>query len=238
MIAQTSGSASAAEVEAIRVAMYGTAWQRARLAWRSGFGLARDPNDTQKVLLLAIAVDRITLLRNWARLVDDPTGAELIRSRAAIDSKHVDFAMLRSLPPDTMGGAYIRALDARGLNPDFFQRPPGLPEELAYVAQRARQTHDVWHVLAGLDTDIPGEIALQAFTAAQLNQNFSKLIVRFGLLFFGARYPQIWGMVRRARRAGREAKFLLAVRWEDLWAEPLAEVRVRLGIEPAGFGGS
>jgi len=42
-----------------------------------------------------------------------------------------------------------------------------------------------------------------------------------------------------ARRAwdaylrGKRAQFLLAIRWEDLWAEPLEPLRERLGIAPA-----
>ncbi len=170
-------------------------------------------------------------MRLAARLAEDPGGRALIRERAAIDSRHVDYAALRALPADTLGGAYARALEAKGLDPDLFQRPPGLPEELAYVAQRARQTHDLWHVLTRLDTDIPGEIALQAFTAEQNRLNFSELIVRFGKLFYGLRYPRVWGMVRRARADGRRAKFLLAVRWEDWWDVPLAEVRRRVGLD-------
>jgi ubiquinone biosynthesis protein Coq4 len=48
------------------------------------------------------------------------------------------------------------------------------------VGQRTRQTHDLWHVLTGLGTDIPGEIALQAFTYEQLHHNFSRLIMSRG----------------------------------------------------------
>jgi ubiquinone biosynthesis protein COQ4 len=222
------------EAEAVQVALAGTAFERVRLAMRAGLALALDPNDTQQVFYLAIAVDGETLPRVAMRLAADPAGRELLRARAAIDSKHVDFAALRALPADTLGGAYVRALDSNGLDPDIFQRPPGLPEEFAYVAQRARQTHDLLHVLTGLDTDIPGEVALQAFTHAQLGQNFSKLIVSFGLAIFGLRYPRMWNMVKRATKAGEDAKFLLAVRWEDWWADPLSEVRARVGMPVLG----
>jgi ubiquinone biosynthesis protein COQ4 len=218
------------EAEAMQVALTGTVLDRAQLALRAGIALALNTQDTQQVFYLAIAVDRETLPVVAARLAADPSGRELMRERAAIDTKHVDFAALRALPADTLGGAYARALDAQGLSPDIFQRPPGLPDDLAYTAQRARQTHDLWHVLTGLETDIPGEVALQAFTHAQLGQNFSKLIVGFGLAFFGLRYPRMWKMVREARKAGAQAKFLLAVRWEDWWSVPLSEVRARVGI--------
>jgi ubiquinone biosynthesis protein COQ4 len=223
-------SAPRDEAEAMQIALTGTRLERTQLGLRAGIALALDTTDTRQVFYLAIAVDRETLPRVAQRLAADPSGRELMRTRAAIDSKHVDFEALRALPPDTLGGAYSRALQAQGLNPDIFQRPPGLPDDLAYVAQRARQTHDLWHVLTGLSTDIPGEVALQAFTDAQLNQNFSKLIVTFGLTFFGLRYPRMWSMVKRARRAGAEAKFLLAVRWEDWWAAPLSEVRAAVGV--------
>jgi ubiquinone biosynthesis protein Coq4 len=222
------------EAEAVHVALTGTALERSLLALRAGFALALDTNDTQQVFYLAIALDRETLQRVAARLAADPSGRELIRTRAAIDTKHVDFAALRALPADTLGGAYARSLESHGLSPDIFQRPPGLPDDLAYVAQRVRQTHDLWHVLTGLDTDVPGEVALQAFTHEQLRQHFSKLIVRFGLLFFGLRYPRMWAKVKRARRAGSEAKFLLAVRWEDWWSRSLSEVRTEFGVAPVG----
>lgn len=218
------------EAEAMQIALTGTRLERTRLGLRAGLALALDTTDTQQVFYLAFVVDRRTLPRVADRLAADPVGRELMRTHAAIDSKHVDFAALRALPPDTLGGAYVRALDAQGLDPDIFQRPPGLPDDLAYVAQRVRQTHDLWHVLTGLKTDIPGEVALQAFSHAQLHQNFSKLIVTFGLAFFGLRYPRMWGMVKRAKRAGAAARFLLAVRWEDWWAAPLSEVRAQFGV--------
>jgi ubiquinone biosynthesis protein COQ4 len=218
------------EADAMQVALTGSAFDRAWLALGAGLALSLDPNDTRQVFYLAIAVDRETLPRMASRLAASPSGAELLRTRAAIDSAHVDYAALRALPADTLGGAYVRALDAQGLDPDIFQRPPSLPDDLAYVAQRARQSHDLWHVLTGLGTDIPGEIALQAFTHAQNGQNFSKLIVRVGLAIFGLRYPRVWKMVKRARKAGADAEFLLAVRWEDWWAEPLSSVRARVRV--------
>jgi ubiquinone biosynthesis protein COQ4 len=163
-------------------------------------------------------------------MAEQPSGRELLRERPAIDSRSVDYAWLRSLPADTLGGAYVRSLDEQHLDPDIFQPPPGLPDELAFVAQRTRQTHDLWHVLTGLPTDIPGEVALQAFQYAQLGQKFSQAIVLFGLLFFGLRYPRMWRMVARAREAGKAAGFLLAVRWEELWTQPLVRVREQFGI--------
>ncbi|HKP61881.1 MAG TPA: Coq4 family protein [Polyangiales bacterium] len=229
---QLSGilSGPKSEVEAVDAVQNMGRLARARMAWKAGISLALNTKDTQQVFYLAIALDRDTLPRLLSRMQEHPAGRELLHARPAIDSHSVDYSRLRSLPADTLGGAYARALQAQGLDPDIFQPSPGLPEDLTYITQRIKQTHDLWHVLTGLPTDIPGEVALQAFSYAQLHQRFSAAITSFGLLFFGLRYPRMWRMVARARRAGEAASFLLAVRWEDLWAEPLARVREQLGV--------
>jgi ubiquinone biosynthesis protein COQ4 len=218
------------EAEAMSIVLKGTRNDRIALAVRAGFALALNPDDTQQVFYLATAVDREKLPLITARLEADAAGRELLRDQPAIDTTHVDFDALRALPEDTLGGAYARALDSQGLSPDLFKRPPGLPENLAYTEQRVRQTHDVWHVLTGMNTDIPGEVGLQAFIHAQLQQNFSKFIIWFGLAFYGLRYPEMWKLVKNARRAGEQAKFLLSVRWEDWWTTPLAEVRAQFNV--------
>ena len=55
----------------------------------------------------------------------------------------------------------------RGLTPDIFAAKGELSRE-TYVIKRLRQTHDLWHVLTGIDLDVPGELELQAFTLLQM----------------------------------------------------------------------
>lgn len=43
-------------------------------------------------------------------------------------------------------------------------------EELAYVATRAREVHDFWHVLFGCHTNNFGELALKAVEFVQVRQ--------------------------------------------------------------------
>jgi ubiquinone biosynthesis protein Coq4 len=127
-------------------------------------------------------------------------------------------------------------LQREQLDPDLFQPPPLLSPELAYVAQRIRQSHDIWHVITGLSTSIPDEIALQAFTNAQLHNNTSRLIVRFGTPLYGLRYPQLRERVRAFQHVESRCAFLVTVRWEELWEVPLSTLREQLGVilpEPA-----
>ncbi|MFI5308127.1 MAG: Coq4 family protein [Polyangiales bacterium] len=206
---------------------------RAGLALRAALALARNPSDTEQVFVLARALDHGTLPRIRRKLDRSEEGRLLLRERPAIDTRNVDFAALRALPEHTLGGAYARMLERNALDPDLFGRPALPDPELSYVAQRIRQTHDLWHVLTGLATDVPGEVALQAFTDAQLHQRFSRLIAIGGVLLYGLRYPRMWRLTRSWYRIGQRVPFLLAVRWEALWQEPLPDVRARLGLVAA-----
>ena len=218
------------EEEAARVVSSGKRLPRLWLGLSAGLRLALNPKDTQQVFLLAAAVDRDRLASNHERLRSTAAGRALLAKRPAIDASAVDYAALRALPEDTLGGAYARMLLREHLDPDLFQAPPGLPAELAYVAQRIRQTHDLWHVLTGLGTDIPSEVALQAFTQQQIGSETARLITLFGQLFFGLRFPQLRSLVRKYRALGQRAVYLLEVPWEEMWEHRLADVRSELGL--------
>jgi ubiquinone biosynthesis protein COQ4 len=221
------------EKEAARLAMYGTPIERAAMAARSLEALLRDPEDTKQVFYLGLLVNRRSYPVFLARFTTDDEGARLLRERPAIDSRHVDFAALRALPPDTLGGAYVRYLDENGLDPDLFQAPPDLPEIPTYIGQRMRQVHDVWHVLTGYRTDVPGEIALQAFTWAQTGMPSSWLLATFATLRYAPGRPEIIRLALDGWRRGRRARFLPPLRLEDHFHRNLEEVRAELGIEPA-----
>lgn len=62
----------------------------------------------------------------------------------------------------------------RGFDPD--DRPPVRfvdDPELAYVARRAREAHDLWHVLFGCPTTVLGELAIKAIEFAQVCQLYT-----------------------------------------------------------------
>ena len=218
------------ELDAARIALSGTPIQRASMAARALRDLLRDPDDTTRVFLLGLVLNRRQYPSFLARLTLDDRGARLLRERPAIDSSAVDYARLRALPADTLGGAYARFLDAHGLDPDMFQAPPGLPEVPAYVGQRMRQVHDVWHVLTGYPTDVGGEVALQAFTYAQTGMPSAAWIVLGALLRWGLARPQLGRLAVEGYARGRRATFLAPLWLEEQWERPLAEVRAELGI--------
>lgn len=221
------------EADAAKIALGGSFLERSRLGARALVDLLREPEDTTRVFVLGLLVSRRAYPQLLARITLDDRGARLLRERPAIDRAHVDFERLRALPASTLGGAYVRYLDAKNLDPDLFQAPPGLPEVPAYIAMRMRQVHDLWHVLTGYDTDVPGEILLQAFTWAQTDAPSAMLVTLGGLARFGATERGLFVRVIDAYRRGRRAEFLAPLWLEEMWERPLDEVRAELGIVPA-----
>src|SRR6185436_21153147 len=111
-----------------------------------------------------------------------PVGARLYAERRAIDSTTVDLDVLAALPAGTLGHAYANFMKAHGLTPNIFD---GAPDEVgderaSYVIQRMRQTHDLWHVVTNCETDPAGEVALQAFTFAQVHVPSSGILAALG----------------------------------------------------------
>jgi ubiquinone biosynthesis protein COQ4 len=203
---------------------------------RLGFGaLARlkaDPDDTQAALDAALNLNARQMPRVRAMFARSEEGARVLHERPAIDCKHVDLARLAQLPEGTLGRSYSRFLTSRGLTPEVFVAPRELrDEDSRYIAQRLRQTHDLWHVLTGYDTDVLGEIELQAFTFAQLKMPFAFVIASFGV-FFGKHGSRL-GAARRVLRAyvrGLRAEPLCFRAYEERFATPLERVRAELGL--------
>jgi ubiquinone biosynthesis protein COQ4 len=220
----------ATERDAVRLALSGTTWERAALGLRALVRLLRDPDDTVQVFMLGIAINASRFPGFLARFASSEEGVAMLSARPSIDSRTVDFARLRALPAETLGGAYARYLDDNRLDPDLFQAPPGLPPIPRFVVQRVRQTHDVWHVLTGYAPDVPGELALQGFTYGQLRMPSALLIATLGTL---TRSPRSALRVLDGFRRGAAATFLPVVRFEELWDEPLDTAREKLGIRPA-----
>lgn len=107
--------------------------------------------------------------------------------------------------------------------------------DAAFLMQRLRHSHDVWHVLTGLGVAGHEEILLHAFSLAQTGLPSSIALLAFGsikhMLLEGRLGTFLFGM-RRAYAHGRRAQPLLSVYWERHWETPVETLRRRFGIVP------
>jgi ubiquinone biosynthesis protein COQ4 len=219
----------------------GRQWARLGLSIVRGL---RDSTRTDELLVAEEIVCRGRFEALHATLADtiagDPEARALLADKPRLARADVDFDALRALPPDTLGGAYARHLDRFGLDPDLLADPFGhwsgahyRHPDAAYLHERYRQTHDLWHALTGLGTEGHEEVLIHAFTWAQLRLPYSALIIAFGTfkhILLERRWPVLRRGLRDAWEAGRDARPLLLVRWEDRWEEPLDAIRTRYGI--------
>lgn len=209
-------------------------WTRALAALRK---IVANPDDTRQVLVFtSLANSGRSTGARVSRFFAEPAARKLYDERRAIDSHTVDLDALAALPEGTLGHAYAAFLRSRGLTPELFDgAPAGVTDpRLSYVIQRMRQTHDLWHVVTGCETDPAGEIALQAFTFAQVRAPGNALLALAGVVRGARQQPGIVRDVIALYRRGARAQPLPSFPWEDHWATPVSEVRAMLGlpIEP------
>jgi len=191
-----------------------------------------DPEQTDQVLVFSSLANAGSMSRRLHHFFADPRGQKLYDEHRSIDSHTIDLDVLAALPEGTLGHAYAHFLRSRGFTPEVFDAPPAevTDPRAQYVVQRIRQTHDLWHVVTGCDTDPAGEIALQAFTYAQTRAPSTLILALTGTLR-GVRERRVLPReVAAMFRTGRHAEKLATFPWEDHWATPLVEVRAMLGL--------
>jgi ubiquinone biosynthesis protein COQ4 len=209
--------------------------QEAYLVARATARVMADSTRTDEIHLVEEITGRPAYRRYLARMASSPDVAELLAARPELRSDQVDYDALRALPPDTLGGAYVRHLDGNGITADYQAAPTRYidDEDMSYLMRRFRQTHDVWHALLGLGIAGHEEVIIHAFSWGQLRLPVSAMVVFFGTLKHIV-LERRWLALRRglaeAYQLGRDAAPLLGVHWESMWADRLTDVRARHGL--------
>ncbi|MBM5809085.1 MAG: hypothetical protein FJ051_04580 [Cyanobacteria bacterium M_surface_9_m1_291] len=144
---------------------------------------------------------------------------------------------LLSMPAGTLGQGFGAVLQQQGLAP--MPRPEGLDllaDHDQYLQQRVRACHDLWHLVTGFPPTLPGEVALNAFSARQLRQPGPALLLASDLLaraHLADTSPDLADAAGFGLQLGGICVPLMAQRWEEGWQAPLAAWRQRLGIAEA-----
>ena len=203
-------------------------------ALRALRALARDPDDTAQVFKIVAALSGGTQLRIARRLQHSETGRRLLREARSLVPVLADRERLRSMPPDSLGRAYLAFCEQHGITADGLiaaSREGDMSaltpaEQLAHA--RMRDSHDLMHVVAGYQTDLVGEASVLALTVAQTKNPGVALIVLLAYLRWPLRGSR--KVVRQAFARGLRAAWLPEADWEALLVRPLEQVRRELGL--------
>jgi ubiquinone biosynthesis protein COQ4 len=211
-------------------------------ALRALGALSRDPDDTGQVFKIVAALSGDTHGRMVRRYQKSQVGQRLLSERRALVPVLADRERLRALPEGSLGRAYLRFCEQAGITAEGLvaaSQEGDLSDRSAdeqFVASRMRDSHDLWHVVAGYQTDLVGEASVLALTVAQTKNPGIALIVLLAYLRPRGGSLLSRAVLRQAFGRGLRARYMPAADWEALLAQPLDEVRRQLGLgDPAQY---
>jgi ubiquinone biosynthesis protein COQ4 len=174
--------------------------------------------------------DSKDLRRAVARLREDRAIDAFFRERYLRGFPDVE--RLIALPPGSLGHEFAKTMKALNFSYDVFP-PVQVRDDVTYYLMRGRETHDVWHLVTGFGTDVPGELGLQAFQLAQVGVPISKVLVALGILrtaLFPEMLEPVLDAIARGWHLGQTARPFIIQRWEEGWDRPVASWRQELDI--------
>jgi ubiquinone biosynthesis protein COQ4 len=202
---------------------------------KGAVSLLRDPSATESVYDVedGLRHTKATLLA--AEYVKRQPGVlALVQERYLAPVPDLD--RLQLCPPDSLGFAYAKYITESGFDPNFYRTVP-IEDDVSYIFMRLRQTHDIWHLVAGFKTDVPGELGLKAFELAQTHRTMAAILLAGGLLSTLLKAPEqldiLLDNIATGYRLGTQAQPFLAQKWEQHWEKPLTQWRTELGIPTA-----
>uniref|UniRef100_A0A8C5QLF1 Ubiquinone biosynthesis protein COQ4 homolog, mitochondrial n=1 Tax=Leptobrachium leishanense TaxID=445787 RepID=A0A8C5QLF1_9ANUR len=208
--------------------------QKALLSAGSAVMSLYDPYRHDMVAVLGETTGAQALRNLRDRMSRDPEGAQILQERPRIRISTLDVERLRDLPDGSFGREYVRFLDVNHVTPDTRMPVKFVDdEELAYVAQRYREVHDLMHTLLGMPTNMLGEVVVKWFEAVQTGLPMCILGALFGPFRLNTkRVNKLAPLVPWAVQNGRNARCVLSVYYEKRWEQSVESLREEMGILP------
>lgn len=164
-------------------------------------------------------------------LSQSPQGQQALQERPRLGN--VDLRSLHQLPSDTLGYIYADQMLKNGFSPPNSQQIADNP--YTFLGAHLGETHDIWHVVTGCDTNKAGEIALQAFYIAQIYPSrfwialLCKNLLKTALEDLDL-CSQHMDAVVTGWLLGKQARPLFGIDWKTLWEVPLATIQSDLNL--------
>lgn len=197
--------------------------------------LANEPTNETEATKLNASLDATRYHELAKALRASREGCALLDARPSLQGPEVPLAQLESLPPGSLGHEFASYFKRNGISP--FHTTARIESDFDFIGKRYRETHDLFHVLTGYATDVPGEMELQAFVLGNLRLPSTRLILFFSvpmLLKDGVgKFVAYLKRIRRAYVRGKKTRELLSVSYEQYWSTPVPALISQLEIAPA-----
>ncbi|KTD07380.1 Ubiquinone biosynthesis protein Coq4 [Legionella jamestowniensis DSM 19215] len=169
--------------------------------------------------------------------------SELLKNneiKSTIDKRvlsNPDLEKFEKLPQDTLGFQYYKFLRENEIKPFVFASPYyKMCGIYNYVCIRMIETHDIYHVILGADTDFIGEAIVASFTIAQLPTYLPPGVhIAAGMLSVAIDgtipLDKSIEAILLGYAQGKKAKLLFTIDWSGLWETNLEQIRKDLNID-------
>ena len=203
---------------------------------RSAVRLVRNPEGLDEVFAL---VDSIAAISDLGTVIDEIRRSSTAADRAFRDRVRIapiTLEELAAMPPGSLGAAFADYCASGKLDPAiFFGRPAST--DIEYMSAHLYETHDIWHVVTGIGTDVDSELGLQAFYLAQFTSHLALTLLTLGLfrtlLLERHTYRGRLDAISSGWVLGKKTRPLFGIEWSLQWQRPLSEIRVELGLDAA-----
>ncbi|OQR73115.1 ubiquinone biosynthesis protein COQ4 -like protein [Tropilaelaps mercedesae] len=160
-------------------------------------------------------------------------GRQILAERPRINTKTVDYPALLKMPTNTFGYTYSKFMQDNKISSDdrspvhFVDDP-----ELAYVAQRYREVHDLIHAMLAMPTTMLGEVTVKWVEAFQTRLPMTATAGLFGAVRLKPKHRQLYisQYLPWALQTGFESKPFMPVYFENRWAQDVDDLRRELCI--------
>ncbi|UTW55955.1 ubiquinone biosynthesis protein COQ4 [Kordiimonas sp. SCSIO 12610] len=212
-----------------------------KAAWRAVKALIDNPEDTEQVFIILRRLSGKSFWKAYKRFAESPVGNNILHKRIDLMDTLKNTEMLSALPKGTLGREYFDFITRENISPEGLvdasegeNTSMGLTDEdMIRYGTRAREMHDLWHVVSGYGRDGLGEASIVAMSYAHSKNIGFALIAIMAAQSFKNNAPN--GGVRRSVLEGylngRKSAWLLGVDWEAMMPLPLEEVRSQLKIK-------
>ena len=205
-------------------------WQDSAL--ESIINIVRAPDgDFESIGKLANAVGDLDSLQKIIELLySTPQGKEALQKRPKLGD--IDLQELYCLPTNTLGYTYAEHMFKNKLKPLHSGQ---VENDYQFLGAHLTETHDIWHILTGCNTNILGEIRLEAFYVAQLHFSRFWLALLAKNLVKAAIYDieistKYMDAITKGWLMGKQALPLFGIEWNLFWSKPLEDIRTSFNI--------
>ena len=194
----------------------------------------RDPNRLDLVFKLIDNLDRDAPAMHT--MLAKPAVASFLAGQSP--PLRFELGALRALPEGSLGRAFAVFLDQRGLDPTgLYHSDDVAVTDFDRFKLHMERSHDLWHTVLGFDTDVAGELGLQAFTMAQLGSGLGYVILSAAMLNTLFLNPEDGDRrmeaITRGWQLGRRMRSLFGADWATMVTWPIEQVREHFGVGPA-----